>query len=74
MNEVKFTDGISRRVMTRWEVIQAWVNLSFLTKPKSELEKLCCPCCRDLLYQDDNGLYYCNNEGCNMPGEDGAEK
>lgn len=67
MEKIKFTDGEERSAMSRAEIIDVW-------RHTSHLDDLCCPNCRDLLFKNINGAFYCENPLCAMPGEDGRMK
>lgn len=68
MEKIKFTDEEERLVMSRAEIMDVW------QKQTTQLNDPCCPNCRDLLFRNINGDFYCENPLCAMPGEDGRMK
>jgi len=49
------------RIFTRRQIIITWSEQS-----PEELDSYCCPNCRDILYKDENGKYYCDNDLCKL--------
>jgi hypothetical protein len=66
---VKWSDEKERLVMSRNEVIAAWKEAERRREAGVDNNQLCCPNCRDLLYKNIDGDYYCDNVFCKMPGE-----
>lgn len=52
--------GITAQLMTKREIIDIWLSCC-----GDNLEKPCCPDCRDTLRRLDNGKYTCDNIMCN---------
>lgn len=68
--KITWTDGETGSVMTRNEIIQDWLSD---TEPES-IHKPVCPECRTTLLKNFQGMYYCQNVYCSMPGKNYGEK
>lgn len=64
----KFKSDKNKHLMTRREIISLW------SKSKEYLDSLCCPNCRDILYEDENGEWECRNFLCRYGSESWTDK
>lgn len=61
MRDVKFSDGETRKCLTRREVMKLWEDLA-----DEILDSLCCPACRDILLVNNDGEFSCSNNYCKI--------